>query len=88
MYSSKPTSSMYPGDEVTKTTIYFFLRMPSDNDPGGYTVTKKPALPIGDFRITEFNWPDMTLWFIDDDKFTADEREGARIAALKKGSIK
>lgn len=44
-------------------------------DPGGETVSKNAKLPEGDFGITEFIWPDMNLWFVDEDEFTEDERE-------------
>jgi hypothetical protein len=45
--------------------------------PGGMTVSKTAALPEGDFGITEYTWGPTTLWFIDQQEFTADEREFA-----------
>lgn len=64
-------------------SLYFHQRQPSDGDPGGVTVSKTESLPDGDFRITEFCWPGVTLWFIDDQNFTADEREAARLAVCE-----
>lgn len=61
--------------------IYWSPRKTSDGDPGGYTVSKSPKMPKGDFGITEYIWPHgQVLWFVDKDKFTADEREAARMA--------
>ena len=59
--------------------IHFF---PRDEDgpehPGGVTVSKHSTLPArDDFRITEYTWGSVALWFVDADKFTADERQAA-----------
>lgn len=56
----------------------FHTRIETETAPGGITVSRGP-LPEGvDIRITEYVWPDVTLWFSDADKFTEDERESAR----------
>lgn len=47
------------------------------DEPAGITVSKKRNLPEGDFRITEYIWGAVTLWFVNDDKFTPDERQAA-----------
>ena len=57
---------------MSKST-YFFLR----TDPPGITVSKSNTLPEGDFTITEYTWEGHSLWFIDKDNFTEDERENA-----------
>ena len=59
---------------------YFFERAATDDTEAGFTVSKKATLPNGDFKITEFAWPNMILWFIDGDAFSADERQGAYVA--------
>lgn len=56
-------------------TFHLFNRMADGQNPAGTTVSKQPELPAGDFRITEYKWPRMTLWFVDADRFTADERQ-------------
>ena len=48
----------------------------------GQTVTKRAALPDGEFQIDEYVWPDRTIWFVQSDNFTEDERE-AVYEALK-----
>ena len=60
--------------------IYFSERLPTGDDPGGVTVSKHTPLPDGDFKITEYIWPDVTLWFVDNDKFSAVQMEAARSA--------
>lgn len=55
--------------------VYLFERPPTANDPGGMTVSKTAEVPSGDYGFTEFTWHDITLWFIDEHEFTADERE-------------
>lgn len=58
--------------------FYFFPRAPEPGKPGGITVSKRRRLPKGDFHITEYVWSEhISLWFIDRDKFTADERRQA-----------
>lgn len=56
--------------------FYYWRRLPEPGIPGGVTVSKRPDLPAGDFRLTEYTWPEagLTLWFIDDDDFTESER--------------
>lgn len=53
---------------------HFFERSETDDCEAGWTVSKKPELPVGDFSITEYSWPGVSLWFVDADKFNADER--------------
>ena len=57
--------------------FYFFNRHADGGNPGGTTVSKRAVLPDGDFRITEFKWGTISLWFVDADRFTADERQAA-----------
>jgi len=64
------------------STFYFYEREEDGGVPAGLTVSKRENLPDGDFRITEHTWPSLTLWFLDDDEFSADEREGAYRAFL------
>lgn len=61
--------------------VYFFERIETPIHPAGITVTKKPDLPKGNFRITEYCWGSVALWFVDDDNFNSDERQAAYIAA-------
>ncbi len=61
---------------------YFFERQTDGRNPAGVTVSKAEKLPGGDFQLTEFTWPDCTLWFLDDDDFTEDEREACRVYVL------
>lgn len=63
-------------------TIYFFERLESEYYPAGLTVSKNDVLPDGDFLITEFSWGGCTLWFIDADEFTDDERQTAYEAVI------
>lgn len=53
-------------------TAYYFQQASGD-----LTVSKKPALPNGDIILEEYKWGPITLWFVKDDHFTADEREAA-----------
>ena len=58
-------------------TMRFFFFCRCGENPG-ITVSKKATLPSGDFEITEYIFQRagyVSLWFIDRDKFTADERE-------------
>jgi hypothetical protein len=57
--------------------FWFHRRAPVGNAPEGITVSKTQDLPAGDFAITEYCWGDTCLWFVDDDKFSADERQEA-----------
>lgn len=60
--------------------FYFFYRNAHHGDPAGVTVSKKPELPDGEFQLTEYVWQShgyVSLWFIDDDKFTANQRNAA-----------
>lgn len=55
--------------------FWFHERMAHGDSPAGYTVSRDRVLPAGGFRITCHQWPDVELWFLDSDRFTADERE-------------
>lgn len=64
--------------------FFYFDRDERPGKPAGVTVSKHPTLPDGDFRITEYKWPRAfgypryaALWFVEADRFTADERECA-----------
>ena len=57
--------------------FWFHDRMADGADPAGITVSKREELPHGDFRITEYTWGGVTLWFVDADEFTPDERQAA-----------
>ena len=57
--------------------FYFFSRY---GENPGITVSKKATLPSGDFEMTEYifqRFGYVSLWFVDDDEFTANERERA-----------
>lgn len=58
-------------------TLFFFNRLAAPEHPSGITVSKRSTLPKGDFRITEYSWGADSLWFVDDDKFSDDERRRA-----------
>lgn len=58
-------------------SFYFFPHNENHVDPSGVTVSKYDTLPTGDFGITEYGWGNVSLWFVDSDKFTADERQSA-----------
>lgn len=57
--------------------LFFFERIATEDTPAGYTVSKLSTLPAGDFKITEYQWGKVILWFVDADNFSADEREEA-----------
>ena len=57
--------------------MFFYPRAADGKKPGGITVSKTPALPEGDFGLTEYIWGPSALWFVDSDRFTADERQAA-----------
>lgn len=54
---------------------YFFRRLADGENPAGITVSKFNLLPRGDFKLTEYIWGQFSLWFVDNDKFTAGERQ-------------
>lgn len=56
---------------------YFFMRDATDDVPSGWTVSKRKKLPKGDFRATEYVWGPTSLWFVDQDNFTEEERQQA-----------
>lgn len=67
---------------MSEPAFVFHQRQASGDDPAGVTVSRTGKLPTGDFRITEWCWPDgVTLWFVDGDNFTEDERQAAYRAA-------
>lgn len=57
--------------------FYFHTRVAHGDTPAGTTVSKRPLPKVGDFGITEWSWGELSLWFVDDDKFTADQRQAA-----------
>ena len=57
--------------------MFFHPRAADGETPGGITVSKSRRLPAGDFGITEYIWGPIALWFVDSDRFTADERQAA-----------
>ncbi len=67
------------------TTFHLFKRMKDGNNPAGITVSKKPKLPRGDFGITEYSWGPLTLWFVDKDRFSADERHAVAVSFRGQG---
>ena len=66
-----------------KKGFYFHTRIESEMHPGGYTVSKNKDLPKGDFVITEYSWPSFDLYFVEEDNFTADERQEAALVFVK-----
>lgn len=54
--------------------FHFHQRTAASNCPAGFTVSRSQELPKGDFRITEYLWGRTALWFVDQDKFTANDR--------------
>jgi len=69
--------------DLTESVRFYFW--PRQGEPAGITVTKRDSLPDGDFGITEYCWGDASLWFLDADEFTADERQEAYLAAARQG---
>jgi hypothetical protein len=65
--------------------VWFHQRLADGETPAGCTVSRQEKLPDGDFRITEYEWPLATLWFVDSDKFTSDERQAAYVAYAHSG---
>ena len=57
--------------------IYYHQRAAYRGEPAGITVSRRRKLPQGDFRITEYCWGTTSLWFVEADNFTDDEREAA-----------
>ena len=57
--------------------IHFWVREKTTEHPAGTTVSKRAKLPSGDFGLTEYRWGEVSLYFLDSDKFTADERQEA-----------
>lgn len=64
--------------------VYVFPREADAETPAGLTISKNPELPKGLFELDEYHWEvgDITLWFLAQDEFTADEREFAYRKAL------
>ncbi len=55
--------------------IYFIKRAADGATTSEITVSKSPRLPDGDFQITKYLWDFGSLWFVDSDNFTPDERQ-------------
>lgn len=64
--------------------VHFIPRKVFRGCPAGLTVSKSLKLPKGDFKITEYHWGDTSLWFVDRDKFTADERQACYLRFMEK----
>ena len=60
--------------------VYFYPRKAYRGDPAGITVSKRSMLPDGEFGITEYAWGNVSLWFVNEDEFSADERQSAYYA--------
>ena len=67
--------------------FHYFERQEDGPNPAGVTVSKSDELPDGDFEITEYVWGVTSLWFINDDHFSADERQGC-FQAIEKGLVR
>ncbi len=65
-----------------RSGFWFHNRMAVDDDPAGITVSRH-GLPGGEFGLTEYCWGSVSLWFVDSDCFTADERQSALLASRK-----
>jgi hypothetical protein len=63
--------------EKQAARFYVFGRRAGSDAPAGLTISKHEALPSGAFAITEYWFGQNTLWFVDADKFTTDERQEA-----------
>ena len=63
--------------------VCFFERQRDGENPAGWTVSKHPHLPDGDFGLTEYFWGAVSLWFVDRDEFTTDERQVAYAAFME-----
>ena len=72
------TASRAPG-------VHLFPRMAEGDTPAGITISKHDTLPAGDFQLDEWIWPDLALWFVAADDFTADERQAVYRAIRAKG---
>lgn len=57
--------------------VWFHDRIAVRDAPAGITVSRNKKLPDGDFGLTEYHWGPVSLWFVDDDEFSADERQDA-----------
>lgn len=63
--------------QCVPTLFCFHNRLRSGDVPAGITVSRSETLPVGDFTATEYCWGSVSLWFVDSDKFTKDERQKA-----------
>ena len=59
--------------------FYYLARQADGENPAGLTVSKNDELPEGDFKLTEYCWgwgeASVSLWFVDADDFSEDERQ-------------
>ena len=62
---------------VCEREFYFWSRCAEGDNPAGVTVSKRRRLPDGDFGLTEYKWGHQALWFVDADRFTANQRQAA-----------
>lgn len=58
-------------------TYFLYGRHATHDAPDGVTVSKTKLLPDGDFRLDEYSWGMISLWFVRDHKFTRKERQAA-----------
>ena len=65
------------------TDFWFHPRIADGDIPAGITVSRQAKLPEDEFLVTEYRWGDVALWFVDDDEFTADERQAAFEALVR-----
>lgn len=68
-------------------TVVFIPRQRDGDNPGGLTVSKNVRLPEGEFQLDSYKWGSVTLWFVHDDNFTADERQQAYEHVRKKPEL-
>lgn len=57
--------------------FYYFPRRANPGLAAIIIVSKTEPLPDGYFRLVEHTWGPVSLWFIERQNFTADERQAA-----------
>ncbi len=76
-FASKNKRRKHVCNKLKSRGCYFWFRAATATGPAGTTVSKRGTLPAGDFGITEYTWGYQSLWFVNADKFTGDERQRA-----------
>ena len=56
--------------------MVFFNKLEKCPIVDGITVSKSELSRSAKLQITEYVWGHISLWFVDDDKFTENERQG------------